>query len=351
MKGNIMNRMLISDTSIEVSRLGLGGIPLQRISEKEAIEVVSYAIERGIDFIDTARNYTVSETRIGIALEQSDKKVVLSSKSVDRTADGIRREIDKSMKELKVNHINFYHCHTVASDEDYRRITTKDGALAGLLKAKEEGIIGHTGISSYNVEVMERIVDDNLFETIMVGFNIVEPIAYKAVIPKAMEKKRGIFIMKPLAGGVIGIPELALRWTFSFPGLVVITGMENKEQVDKNLEILTGSYGFTDEEKQRIIALNKKFDSRFCHRCLYCEPCTVDIPIYKILSIKNMVKIHGQKMLTGQEFEDVLERAKNCIQCNDCLIRCPYNLPIPFMMKELVKWADYEGGKIGDSMY
>lgn len=346
-----MHRMLIGDTGIEISRLGLGGNPLQRISEKEAIEVVSYAIEKGIDFIDTARNYTVSESRIGIALKETNKKVIVSSKSVDRTSDGIRRDIEKSMKELKVSHIDFYHCHSVGSDEDYRRVTAKDGALTGLLKAKEEGVIGHTGLSSYNVEVMDKVIDDNLFETIMIGFNIVEPIAYKSVIPKAMEKKRGIFIMKPLAGGVTGIPELALRWAFSFPGLIVITGMENIEEVDKNWGVLTGNYSFTDEEKKQIISKNREFTGRFCHRCLYCEPCTVDIPIYKILSIKNMVKIHGNKILTTPDFEDTLERAKSCIQCNDCIIRCPYNLPIPFMMKELVKWADYERVRIGDPMY
>jgi len=346
-----MHRMLIGNTGIEVLRLGLGGIPLQRITEKEAIQVVSYAIEKGIDFIDTARNYTVSESRIGKAMELAGKRVAVSSKSFDRTADGVRRDIEKSMKELKVNYIDFYHCHSVATAEDYKRVTAKDGALTGLLKAKEEGVIGHTGVSSYNVEVMEKIADDNLFETIMVGFNIVEPIAYKSVIPKAMENKRGIFIMKPLAGGVIGIPELALRWVFSFPGMIVITGMESKEEVDKNLEILEGSYGFTDDEKQQIIALNRQFASQFCHRCLYCEPCTVNIPIYKILSIKNMVRIHGSRMLTSPDFEDTLERAKNCIQCNDCLIRCPYNLPIPFMMKELVKWADYERSRVCDAMY
>jgi uncharacterized protein len=346
-----MHRMLIGNTGIEVSRLGLGGIPLQRITEKVTVEVVSYAIEKGINFIDTARNYSVSESRIGKAIEQAGKKVIISSKSVNRTADGIRKEIEKSMKELKVNHIDFYHCHSVATSEDYSRVTAKDGALTGLLKAKEDGVIGHTGISSYNVDVMEKIVDDNLFETIMVGFNILEPIAYKSVIPKAMEKKRGIFIMKPLAGGVTGIPELALRWTLSFPGLVVITGMESKAEVDKNWGVLEGSYSFTEDEKQQIIAQNRQFEGRFCHRCLYCEPCTVDIPIYKILSIKNMAKIHGNKILTSPDFEDTLERAKNCIQCNDCLIRCPYNLPIPFMMKELVKWADYERSKVGDAMY
>lgn len=346
-----MNKMLIGNTGIETCRLGLGGIPLQRISEEEAIEVVRYAVEKGIDFIDTARNYSSSETRIGKALKKTDKKVTVSSKSILRTSDGIRKEIEKSLKELQLDYIDIYHCHSVATDEDYKRVTATDGALAGLLKAKEDGVIGHVGISSYNVDLMEKVVDDNLFETIMVGFNIVEPIAYKSVIPKAMQNKTGILTMKPLAGGVIGIPELALRWTLSFPDLLVITGMETKEQVDKNWAVQEGSPGFTDEEKQQIVNLNKQFDAKFCHRCGYCEPCAVNIPIYKVLSIKNMVKINGPQMLTTPDFENALERAKSCIQCGDCLIRCPYNLPIPFMMKEYVKWADYERSKISDTMY
>ena len=351
MKGSIMDKMMIGNTGIEVCRLGLGGIPLQRVSEEDAVDVVRYAIEKGIDFIDTASNYSTSEARIGKALKETDKKVTVSSKSILRTADGIRKEIEKSLKELQLDYIDFYHCHSVASEEDYKRVTAKDGALAGLLKAKEEGVIGHAGISGYNVDVMEKVADDNLFETIMVPFNIVEPVAYRSVIPKAMQNKTGIMTMKPLAGGVIGIPELALRWALSFPDLLVITGMETKEEVDKNWAVHEGSFGFSDEEKQQIVSLNKQFDSKFCHRCGYCEPCAVNIPIYKILSIKNMVKIHGQQILTTPDFENVLERAKSCIQCGDCLIRCPYNLPIPFMMKEIVKWADYERSKIEDTMY
>jgi predicted aldo/keto reductase-like oxidoreductase len=346
-----MNKMFIGSTGIEACRLGLGGIPLQRISEEAAVEVVRYAVEKGIDFIDTARNYSTSETRIGKALKETDKKVTVSSKSIFRTADGIRRELEKSLTELQLDYIDIYHCHSVATDEDYKRVTAPDGALAGLVKAREEGTIGHIGISSYNADVMEKVVDDNLFETIMIGFNIIEPIAYRSVIPKAMQKKTGVLTMKPLAGGVIGIPELALRWALSFPDLLVITGMETKEQVDKNWAVYEGSFGFTDEEKQQIVSLNKQFESKFCHRCGYCEPCTVNIPIYKILSAKNMVKIHGPQMLTTPDFENTLERAKSCIQCGDCLIRCPYNLPIPFMMKEHVKWADYEISKIRDAEY
>ena len=123
--------------------------------------------------------------------------------------------------------------------------------------------------------------------------------------------------------------------------------METKEQVDKNWAVYEGNSDFTDEEKQQIISLNKQFEGKFCHRCGYCEPCAVNIPIYKVLSIKNMVKIYGSQMLKNPDFENALERAKNCIQCGDCLIRCPYNLPIPFMMKEYVEWADYEISKIG----
>ena len=84
-----MERILLGRTGLQVHRLGLGGIPIQRLDEREAVEVVLHAIDLGVDFIDTARGYTNSERRIGLALKASDRKVVLSSKSYGKTSEEI----------------------------------------------------------------------------------------------------------------------------------------------------------------------------------------------------------------------------------------------------------------------
>ena len=131
-----MKRMVLGKTGIEAARLGFGGIPIQRVSETEAIEAVCYSLEKGMDFIDTSRMYTTSETRIGKALKETDKRPAIATKSFNRTAGGIRKDVETSLKELQLEYIDIYQCHGISTMEDYRKITAPDGAYAGLVKAK-----------------------------------------------------------------------------------------------------------------------------------------------------------------------------------------------------------------------
>jgi uncharacterized protein len=162
-----MKRMILGKTGIEAVRLGFGGIPIQRVSETQAIETVLYSLEKGMDFIDTSRMYTTSETRIGKALKQADKKVSVATKSFARSADGIQKDVEISLKELQLEYIDLYQCHGISSEEEYRLITAPGGALSGLQKAKEQGLIGHIGVTGHSLDVLEKIVEDGLFETIM----------------------------------------------------------------------------------------------------------------------------------------------------------------------------------------
>ena len=140
-----MKQVVLGRTGLKVNKFGLGGIPIQRVSEEQAAETVCYAIENGIDFIDTSRVYPTSEHKIGIALKQTDKPVVLATKSKERTASGIRSDIEISLKELQTDYIHIYQCHFIKENE-YPEIITPGGALEGLLQAKKEGIIGHVGL-------------------------------------------------------------------------------------------------------------------------------------------------------------------------------------------------------------
>ncbi|MBN1570550.1 MAG: aldo/keto reductase, partial [Acidobacteria bacterium] len=278
-----MKRMILGKTGIEVARLGFGGIPIQRVSEKQAIEVVLHALEKGIDFIDTSRVYTNSETRIGKALKETDKKAAVASKSFNRSADGIRKDVDVSLKELQLDYIDLYQCHGISSEEEYRLITSPEGALSGLIKAKEQGLIGHIGLTGHSLDLLEKVLDDGLFETIMVCFSFLEPAAKEKVIPKARENNVGIIAMKPFSGGVIEAPEAALKWVLSFPDVLVIAGVEDKRLIDQNWRAFQGSCELTDEEKGQIAGISKEFESRFCRRCDYCLPCPAEIPIQFVL--------------------------------------------------------------------
>ena len=334
-----MKRMVLGSTGIDAVRLGFGGIPIQRLDEREAVEIVLYALEKGMDFIDTSRVYTTSETRIGKALKEKDKKAAVATKSFDRSADGIQKDVEISLKELQLDYIDVYQCHGISNDEEYRQIMAPDGAVAGLLKAKEHGLIGHIGITSHNLDLLEKVLDDDVFETIMVCFSFLEPAAKEKVIPKALEKKIGILAMKPLSGGVIETPEIALKWAFSFPDILVLAGVEYKHLIDQNCKVFKGSYELTDEEKQKLQEISKEFDKKFCRRCDYCLPCEEEIPIQFAMGMRSMLKRMGTGILQTPMFQNMLEKAANCTECGDCMERCPYDLPIPDMIKSNLDWV------------
>jgi predicted aldo/keto reductase-like oxidoreductase len=335
-----MERIVLGRTGLEVYRLGLGGIPIQRVSEAQAVETVLHAINQGVDFIDTSRVYTTSERRIGLALKQTLKKVTLASKSHSKTAAAVRADLETSLKELQRKSIDLYQCHFVKDEAEYETVTSPGGALEGLRKAKEERLIGHIGITSHSLEVLDRSLDDGFFDTIMVCFSFLEPLAREKIIPKALEKNVGIIAMKPLSGGFIENARLALKYALSQPGILVIAGVEHKDLFDENWKIFQEGQALTKKEKKEIDEIQKRYEKVFCRRCDYCQPCSEEIPIQMVLGIRSMVKRMGKKILEGGRHRDAIEKARNCIACEVCVERCPYQLPIPGLIQENLRWVD-----------
>jgi predicted aldo/keto reductase-like oxidoreductase len=333
-------RMTLGRTGLIVNRLGFGGIPLQRVEEAEAKEVVRHAIDQGIDFIDTARGYTTSERRIGLALKETDKKVALASKSALRTAEEMRAEVEKSLADLQVDHIDLYQCHFVKDEAAYAQIIGPGGALEALKQAREEGLIGHIGLTSHSLDVLKKVIADGLFETIMVCFGILEPKAKEEVIPQALDKGMGVLAMKPFAGGVLDQAEVALKYALSEPGVLVLAGVEHKEFLDQNWAVFNGDWSLDEADFQTIEALRQEFDKSFCRRCDYCQPCTEDIQIQVVLGLPSQVKRMGPEILGRSPRKDELDKARNCSECGECMTRCPYDLPIPDLLKERIEWAD-----------
>jgi predicted aldo/keto reductase-like oxidoreductase len=339
-----MRRVLLGKTGLKVHQVGFGGIPIQRVSEKQAVETVLHAVERGVDFIDTARAYTTSETRIGKALSQTNKKVILATKSLERTAEGIHKDIEKSMVELKTDYIDLYQCHLVQTEDDYKKVISTGGAFEGLLKAKDEGMIGHIGLSSHSQDRLCQVIEDGHFETVMTCFSFLESAAAEKVIPEASRGKIGVIAMKPFSGGVIDYPELALKYVLSHQNIVVIPGVESPNLFDKNWRIFQEGQKLSHTDKLKIEAIRKEYDKLFCRRCDYCQPCSEEIPIQIILGIKSFVKRSGMEILGSPRIKGAIKNARNCRECGDCTERCPYDLPIPDLIKENLRWIDNKTG-------
>ena len=318
-----MKRVILGKTRLEVNRMGFGGIPIQRVSEKQAVETVLHAVKCGVDFIDTSRAYTTSEERIGKALKQTDKKVIIASKSMSQTADGVRKDIETGLKNLQKDVIDLYQCHYVKDEEAYKKVISAGGALEGMLQAKEEGLIGHIGLTSHNQDLLLRILDDDIFETIMVCFSFLESQAKEKVIPKAIERNVGVIAMKSFSGGVLSNPQLAIKYVLSQPEIVIIPGVEIKELFDENWKVYQGGYLLTDSERKEIEEIRQKYNKAFCRRCDYCQPCSEEIPIQLILGMRYAIQRFGEAILQKEWMQTGLENARRCSQCGECMERCP----------------------------
>jgi len=335
-----MERTVIGKTGLEINRFGFGGIPIQRVDEDQAVETVLHAIEKGVDFVDTSRAYTNSERKIGLALRRAKRRVVVASKSTARTADGVQADLEISLKELQRDDIDIYQAHGIRDKEEYERIIGEQGSLGGLMKLKQQGLIHHIGITSHSLDVLDRALDDEFFETIMVCYSFLEPAAKEKIFPKAMAKNVGVIAMKSFSGGVIDNPRLALKYVLSQPGVIIIPGVETPKLFDENWAVYEGSWELDDAERKEIERIAGQHDKTFCRRCDYCQPCSEHIPIQSVLGIPSVVKRAGKSALSEGWLKAVIDLARNCNECGDCLPRCPYELPIPDLIRENLEWVD-----------
>jgi predicted aldo/keto reductase-like oxidoreductase len=335
-----LQRMVLGQTGIEVLRLGFGGIPIQRVSEEEAVATVAHAIQAGVEFIDTSRMYTTSEHRIGLALARAKREVVVATKSTARTADGILADVELSRAQLQREHIELYQCHFINDVKTYEQVIGAGGALEGLQRAKRDGRIGHIGLTSHSLDMLDRALDDGLFETIMVCFGILEPQAREKIIPKARAKNIGIIAMKSFSGGEVDRADLAIRYGLAELQVLLIPGVESPELFDDNWRIFEEDLPLSAKDLDEIATLQRKYEHSFCRRCDYCQPCPEGIYIQTVLGLSQLIKRTGAENLRKGHLAANIEKARHCTQCRECVERCPYQLPIPELIQEHLAFYD-----------
>jgi predicted aldo/keto reductase-like oxidoreductase len=336
-----MEKIRLGKTNLKVTRLGWGGIPIQRVSEKDGVAVIRAVIEMGVDLLDTARAYTNSEHRVGLALQRIDRPVVLSTKSTVKS-EGIYNEVHESLKQLKVKKIDIYHLHSVSRYEDYEKVMGPGGAYGGLKRARDEGLIDHIGITSHNLKVLEKAIEEGYFEVIMACYSFLEPEAATKVFPLAKAKDVGVLAMKAFSGGVIEEAGPALRFVLQTKEIVPIPGTETLERARENWKVFVEGISLTEKDQERIGAIKKEFNQQFCRRCDYCQPCSEGINIQFAVGLKSIIKRFGSMAQELKWMMDLIGKARNCSECGDCLQRCPYQLPIPDLIRENLEWYDRE---------
>ena len=327
-----MEYRTLGKTGLKISRLGLGGIPIQKIDKEGARSLVDELIAESVNFIDTARGYTVSEEYLGYALEGVRDKFVLATKSTARTREAMVEDIETSLSKLRTDYIDLYQLHNPGAKE-LETVLAPGGALEALLDAREKGKIGHIGITLHSKEMFEAVLDLPWVETVMFPYNIVETQG-EDLIKRCEEKNIGFICMKPLAGGAIDDPITAMRFIASNPSVtVIIPGMADKSEISMNVSAISNISPLTEDERAKVDAIRDSLGTNFCRRCNYCAPCTVGINISAILLFEGYYNRYGLRDWAKDRYSKLDKKATDCIECGVCEERCPYNLPIREMLK------------------
>lgn len=246
-----MDYVTLGKTGLKISRMGFGGIPIQRIDAQGTKELIHKMTDAGVNYIDTARGYTVSEEYLGYALEGVRDKFVLATKSMARTKEAMTADIEKSLGNLRTEYIDLYQVHN-PSMEQLEQVMNEGGALEALKEAQAAGKIRHIGLTAHSVAVFERALELDWVETIMFPYNIVESQG-EELIACCKEKNIGFIAMKPLAGGAIENASLAIRYICANDNVtVVIPGMAEEKELEQNLRACLDESPLSEEEQKKL---------------------------------------------------------------------------------------------------
>jgi len=328
-----MRYQLLGKTNLRVSEFGFGGIPIIRLSIDEAVAVLRRAYDKGVTFYDTANAYICSEDKIGRAFAGMRDKIVLATKTGKRDAAGAAEHIDTSLRLLRTDHIDLYQFHQVSQEKDWQAISGPGGALEAVLKAKEQGKIGHIGLTYHNLSMANRLIKTGIFETIQFPFSFVEPEAAAELHVTARSLGLGILAMKPFGGGVIDNAALTFKFLRQFPDVIPIPGFDSVQYVDQVAAIYETPNTVDDADRALMAEYRERLGRQFCRRCEYCQPCPNGVLITPAMAYP--IVAHRMSKEVAVNFAKIaIESVARCTECGVCLTRCPYNLPIPELIRK-----------------
>ena len=243
-----MQTVRLGRTELVVSKNGFGALPIQRVSSGEAVKILRHAYDGGINYFDTARFYTDSEEKIGLALADVRENIVISTKTMRTDAEGFRRELKTSLSLLKTDYIDIYQFH---NPPFCPKLNDGTGLYEAMLEAKEKGMIRHIGITSHKLSIAEEAVKSGLYETLQFPFSYLAGEKEEALVRLCEEHDVGFICMKALAGGLITRSDVAYAFLAEYPG-APIWGIQRESELLEFLSYNENPPALTEQRLEYI---------------------------------------------------------------------------------------------------
>ena len=329
-----MRNITLGRTGITVPQNAFGALPIQRISTNDAVKLMRRAYDGGMRFFDTARAYSDSEEKVGLAFEGMRDKVFISSKTQATTREKFWSDLETSLKLLKTDYIDIYQLHCVA-----RCYAEGDDLYECLKEAKQQGKIRHIGITAHKIGVAEDIIKSGLFETLQFPFSYLASDRDIKLVEDCAKANMGFIAMKGLSGGLLTNSEACMAFMNEYDALP-IWGIQRESELDEWLSFFEREITMTDELRSFIENDRKELLGEFCRGCGYCMPCTVDITINQCARMSQMIRRAPSQNWLTDFWQNEMLKIENCVDCGICKTRCPYELDIPNLLKKNLK--DYK---------
>ena len=329
-----MKKVRLGKTDLWVTKTAFGALPVQRIGHPEAKKLLRRAYESGINYFDTANMYSDSEEKIGEALHDVRRNIVISTKSGGKDKKTVQAHIELSLRRLQTDYIDIFQFHNPAVIPD---INDPDGPFAAALEARQKGYIRHIGITNHALDTAKKAVETGWFETMQFPFSYLASEGEYELVQMCKEHDLGFIAMKGLSGGLLTNAEACYAFMQQYDNVVPIWGIQRESELDQWLELSGREVPMTAELQAVIDHDRKELAGSFCRGCGYCLPCAAGIEIPNAARMNMLLRRAPYQDYITDEWHAKMQKINDCIHCDACKSRCPYHLDTPALLQYMLK--------------
>lgn len=332
-----MKKITLGSTGITTVQNAFGALPIQRDNTDEAVKLLRKAYDGGMTFFDTARAYSDSEEKIGLALADVRESIFIATKTMAADTETLKAQLEKSLKTLKTDYIDIYQFHCAPQ-------CWKPGDGTGMYELmedfKRQGMIRHIGITAHKIGVAEEIIESGLYETLQFPFSYLSGDRELALADKCKAHNMGFIAMKALAGGIITNSAAAYAFIGQYDNVLPIWGIQREKELCEWLSYMDDTPVMTDELTELIREDREQLAANFCRGCGYCMPCPQGIQINNCARMSLMLRRAPSEAWLNETWQRNMKQIENCVNCGACKSKCPYELGTPALLR-----ANYEDYK------
>ena len=287
-----------------------------------------------MNYFDTAHSYTDSEEKIGLALSDVRKDIIISTKSPAKDKKTLLEQVQMSLERMKTDYIDILQLHNpdvLPDPED------PDSTYGGLLEAKKKGWVRHIGLTNHSLARAVAAVKSGKYETIQYPFSSLATDEEVELTRLAKQEDVGFIAMKGLSGGLITNAATTFSFIKQYDNVVPIWGIQRESELLEFIEMEKNPPAYDDAMKALIEKDRRELAGNFCRGCGYCKPCPAQIDIPTMARMSLLLRRSPYQRYMTEEFREKMLVIEQCRHCGACMSRCPYHLNTPELLQENLK--------------